>query len=59
MLPRFNACLWSLVIGSDLGLCRDSCLLDICLLAAFLLNQIYKQDVRPNVSTCGYDIGVP
>jgi hypothetical protein len=23
MLPRFYACFWSLVVGSDLGLCRN------------------------------------
>jgi hypothetical protein len=33
--------------------------LDICMLASFLLNQIYKQDIGPNVSTCGYDFSVP
>jgi len=30
-------------------------MLDICMLASLLLKQIYKQDVGPNVSTCGYD----
>jgi len=34
-------------------------LLDICVLASFLLNQIYKQDVGPNVSTRGYVFCVP
>jgi len=27
-------------------------LLDICMLTSFLVNQIYKQNVEPNVSTC-------
>ena len=37
-------------------LCCSYEVLDICMLASFLLKQMYKQDVGPNVSTCWYNI---